>query len=94
VVTSTEGMVKHAQKSKASTFIVATENGILHRMQKFAPSKQFLPASPEAVCGYMKKITPEKILRSLETMSPRVTVDPVIAERARAAIDRMVAVTA
>jgi quinolinate synthase len=92
VVTSTEGMVRRATESPADTFIVATEVGILHRMARFAPGKRFVPASGEAVCQYMKKITPAKIAASLEHMSPRVTVEPAIAERARQAIERMLAV--
>jgi quinolinate synthase len=92
VVTSTEGMVRRAIESPADTFIVATEVGILHRMERFAPGKRFLPASSQAVCQYMKKITPEKIARSLERMAPRVTVEPAIADRAREAIERMLAV--
>jgi quinolinate synthase len=91
-VTSTEGMVRRAVESPASTFIVATEVGILHRMEKFAPGKRFLPASRGAVCGFMKKITLPKVAASLETMSPRVTVAPDIAAAARRAIDRMLAV--
>jgi quinolinate synthase len=94
VVTSTEGMVRRAAESPASTFIVATEVGILHRMEKLAPGKRFLPASRGAVCQFMKMITLPKVAAALETMSPRVTVDPDIAARARRAIDRMLAVTA
>ncbi|HXA28005.1 MAG TPA: quinolinate synthase NadA [Candidatus Angelobacter sp.] len=92
VVTSTEGMVRRAVESPAETFIVATEVGILHRMERFAPGKRFVPASNQAVCEYMKKITPEKIADSLEFMAPRITVEPEIAERARQAIERMLAV--
>ncbi len=92
VVTSTEGMVRRAVESPASTFIVATEVGILHRMEKFAPGKRFLPATPGAVCPFMKMITLPKVAAALETMSPRVTVDPDVAARARRAIDRMMAV--
>ena len=51
-----------------------------------------LPASAEAVCSYMKLITPEKIALALERMAPRVTVEPQIADRARLAIERMLAV--
>jgi quinolinate synthase len=94
VVASTEGMVRHAVNAPASTFIVATEVGIIHRMEQLAPHKTFVPASREAVCGYMKTITLEKVARSLETLSPRITVDPAIAERARRAIDRMLGVAA
>jgi quinolinate synthase len=94
VVASTEGMVRHAVEAPAQTFIVATEIGILHRMEKFAPQKRFVPASRQAVCGYMKMITPEKVARALERMEPRVTVDAGVAARARIAIDRMLAVAA
>ena len=93
VVTSTEGMVRRAVASPASTFIVATETGILHRMEKMAPGKRFLAASSDAVCQYMKRITPEKVALALERLAPRVTVDPAIAERARTAIDRMLTVS-
>jgi quinolinate synthase len=92
VVASTEGMVRRAVESPASTFIVATEVGILHRMEKFAPGKRFLPANPGAICGFMKMITLPKVAAALETLSPRVTVEPDIAARARRAIDRMLAV--
>ena len=94
VVTSTEGMVRRAAESPASTFIVATEVGIIHRMEKLAPGKRFLPASRGAVCQFMKMITLPKVLKSLETMEPRVSVAPDVAARARLAIDRMLAVTA
>ncbi len=92
-VTSTEGMVRRALNSPASTFIVATEVGILHRMEQFAPSKRFVPASADAVCPYMKRITLEKVATALERMEPRVTVPADIAARARRAIDRMLAVS-
>jgi len=94
VVASTEGMVRRAASSPASTFIVATEVGILHRLELMAPGKRFIPATGDAVCGYMKRITPEKVARALERMEPRITVDPAVALRARKAIDRMVSITA
>jgi len=92
-VTSTEGMVRRAVESPASTFIVATELGILHRMRRFAPAKRFVPASADAVCPFMKRITLDKVAAALERMEPRVTVAPEIAARARRAIDRMLAVS-
>ena len=92
-VTSTEGMVTRAVESPASTFIVATELGILHRMQRLAPTKRFVPASRAAVCPFMKRITLDKVASSLERLEPRVTVAPEIAARARRAIDRMLAIT-
>ena len=94
VVTSTEGMVRRATTSPATTFIVATEVGILHRMRQLAPQKEFVPASEAAICPYMKLITLEKVASSLERMAPRVVVEPSVAARARRAIDRMLAVSA
>jgi quinolinate synthase len=91
VVTSTEGMVRRAVASEATSFIVATEVGIMHRMERLAPEKRFIAASDDAVCGYMKRITLDKVRLALERMAPRVTVAPEIAARARRAIDRMLA---
>jgi quinolinate synthase len=93
-VLSTEGMVKHAATSPASTFIVATETGILHRLRKEIPNRSFVPADDAAVCGYMKQITLEKVRRTLRDLAPTVEIDPEIANKARIAIDRMLAVHA
>jgi quinolinate synthase len=60
-------------------------------MRQAAPAKSFLPASEDAVCPYMKRITLAKVARALERMEPRVSVEPGIAARARRAIDRMMA---
>lgn len=89
-ILSTEGMVKHAQQSAANEFVVATETGILHRLEKLNPGKTFYPVSERAVCKFMKMITLEKILRSLREDVFEVKVPPAIAERARRAIQRMV----
>ena len=94
VVTSTEGMVRRAAASPATTFIVATEVGIIHRMQSLAPEKRFVAASEDAVCGYMKRITLEKVALALERMEPRITVPSQVALRARGAIERMLAISA
>jgi quinolinate synthase len=88
-VLSTEGMLRHTQQSKASEFVIATELGVLHRMQKASPSKQFHPISKETICHYMKMITIDKILASLRDMKHQVTVEPQLANRARGAIERM-----
>ena len=90
-ILSTEGMIRHAEHSQASQFIVATEIGVLHRMQKANPSKTFLPIDESIACRYMKMITLDKVLYSLREMVHPVTVPPQIAERARGAIDRMIA---
>ncbi|HEY7535923.1 MAG TPA: quinolinate synthase NadA, partial [Thermodesulfobacteriota bacterium] len=65
-ILSTEGMIRHAKRSKAMEFIVATEIGILHRMKKETPDKTFYAANDEAVCRYMKMITLDKVLSSLK----------------------------
>ena len=91
-VLSTEGMVKRAQASGAATMLVATENGLLHRLQKEAPGKEYMPADERAVCRYMKQITLPKLRNCLRDMDGRVEVAPEIAPRARLAIDRMLAV--
>jgi quinolinate synthase len=91
-VLSTEGMVKHVQKAPNDTFLVATETGLLHRLNKEIPGKRFVAADDEAVCRYMKQITLQKLYESLESLAPTVELDPAIAERARLPIDRMLAI--
>ena len=86
---STEGMLGHVAKSAASEFAVGTESGILHRLRKEHPGKTFYPVNPNAICAFMKTITLDKIIDSLETLSPRVQVPPEIARKAKRAIDRM-----
>lgn len=88
-ILSTGGMVREAGASDASSFVVATETGILHRLRKEAPAKEFSPLKESAVCEYMKMITPAKVLRSLREGVYEIDVDPGVARRARRAIDRM-----
>jgi quinolinate synthase len=92
-ILSTEGMIRHAQKSRRKQLIVATETGIMHRLQKEAPDKEFIAANRGAVCQYMKRITLPKVLWSLENDEHKITVPDDIAEKARGAIDRMVAIS-
>jgi quinolinate synthase len=91
-VLGTGGMVRRARESDAEEFIVATETGMLHRLRKENPQANFIPANPEATCGYMKMITPRKLLDCLRTGRYEVTVPPDIAERARLPIERMIAI--
>ncbi|MBC7080022.1 MAG: quinolinate synthase NadA [Methanothrix sp.] len=91
-VYSTSGMLKHARASGANEFIIGTEVGILHRLCAENPEKMFYPLSSGAVCEDMKKISLKKVLRALETLSPRVEVPQTTAVRARRAIERMLAV--
>jgi quinolinate synthase len=88
-VLSTGGMCKFAAKSAADTFIVGTETGLIHRLQKENPNKKFVPLLEQAVCLNMKQNNLEKILLSLETLAPRVTVPEEIANKAKRAVVRM-----
>ena len=89
-VLSTEGMVRYVKESKASEFIIATETGILHRMQKDNPNKLFIPASAQATCSYMKMNTLEKVVAALENLQYEVKVPKGLADKARRPIQRMV----
>ncbi|MFQ5440184.1 MAG: quinolinate synthase NadA [Nitrosopumilaceae archaeon] len=91
-ILSTEGMLNHAQKSKAKNFVVATETGILYRMKQQNPEKTFVPASEKAECQHMKMNTLEKVYDSLVEDKYEVTVPKEIADKARLAIDRMLAI--
>ena len=89
---STEGIYKRPAGSKANEFVVVTETGILHRLKKEYPDRTFIPVSEDAICGYMKKITLEKVLWSLQDLQYEVKVPPAIAAKAKTAIDRMLAI--
>ena len=86
---STEGMLRYIGQSPASEFAVGTERGILHQLNKKYPEKTFYPVNSDAVCAFMKTITLDKVIRSLETLAPRVRVPDDIARKAKSAIDRM-----
>ncbi len=95
-VGSTAVLLKTAAEAPAgSEFIVVTESGILHQMRKLCPDKTFIPAPPlDSTCGcndcaFMKLNTLQKLADCLEKMAPQVEVDPVIAEKARRPIERM-----
>ncbi|GBC87250.1 Quinolinate synthase A [bacterium HR12] len=89
-VLSTGGMVAEAARAPAHRFLVATETGILHQLRRAAPEKVFEPLDPDAVCPYMKRITPGKLLRSLREGVFEITVPADVAARARRAVERMV----
>ncbi|MFH1963199.1 MAG: quinolinate synthase NadA [bacterium] len=86
---STNGMCKFVASSEASEFIVGTETGIIHRLKKENPQKQFYPASPRTVCPNMKLITIEKLLWALEKDEYQIEVPEDVAEKAKMAIERM-----
>ncbi len=87
---STGQMLRFAEKSDGGQFIVATETGIIHTLQKQNPNAEFFAASEKAICPNMKKITLEKVLWSLEDMQYEITVSEEIRGKAKKALDRMV----
>ena len=91
-VYSTAGMGRHAKVSKAREFIIGTETGMIYRLKKENPEKEFYPLSEMAVCQNMKKTNLDKVLRALQTLEPRVSVPEEIAIRAKRSIERMLAV--
>lgn len=94
-VGSTAALLKHAVKSDKKRFIVATESGILHEMQKQCPDKEFIPAPPEDStcacneCNYMRLNTLEKLRDCLRDETPEIIVDKNVAEKAIRPIQRM-----
>jgi quinolinate synthase len=88
-VLSTSGICKYAKESNSEEFIIGTEIGILHRLQKESPHKKFYPASILSDCSNMKLNNLEKILWSLEDMIYKIEVPPDIDQRAKRSIDRM-----
>jgi quinolinate synthase len=91
-ILSTEGMIRRPAQSPASEFIIATEVGILHRLRKANPEKTFYAANERAVCAYMKVTTLPKVRSALAHLQYQITVPPAVADRARRAIARMVAI--
>ena len=90
-VLSTGQMCKFVAESPATEFIIATEEGLIHRLRKDNPSKTCYRVSPFAVCPNMKRNTLEKVLFCLRDLQPVVKVDPAIAARARRSIEQMLA---
>ncbi len=91
-ILSTEGMLNHVNNSKAKSFVVATETGILYKMRQQNPDKIFIPASEKAECQYMKMITLKKVYDALIQEKNQVVVPKEIADKARLAIERMLAI--
>ena len=92
-ILSTEGMMNHVSKSQSNQFVVATETGILYRMRKQNPGKTFVAASDKAECQYMKMITLQKVFDSLSEDKYEVQVPKQTADKARLAIERMLAIS-
>jgi len=96
---STTALLKHAQKSEAKKFIVATESGILHQMQKNSPDKVFIPApSIDSTCGcndcsFMKLNTMEKLYLCLEHEQPELVLSDELIAKAKIPILRMLEIS-
>jgi len=91
-ILSTSGMITAAKTTTAKKVLVATETGMLYQLRKANPLVIFEPVNRAAVCKYMKMITPEKLLRSLQTGNDVVDVPRDIADRARLSVERMIAI--
>ncbi len=96
---STTALLTYVQMSIRDRFIIATEPGIIHQMQKQLPQKHFIPAPPEANCAcnecpYMRLNTLEKLYWAMQSRTPAVTIPSEIQQRALAPIQRMLEMSA
>jgi quinolinate synthase len=91
-VYSTSGMGRHAISSSVREFVIGTETGMIHRLKKENPGKEFYPLSKEAICHNMKKTDLPLVLQALQSLEPRVSVPKETAIRARKTIERMLTV--
>lgn len=95
---STTGLLKYTMESDADEFIVATETGILHQMEKASPHKKFIPAPPDNGCAcndcpHMKRNTLEKIYLCMKYELPEITMDEELRLAAKKPIDRMLEIS-
>lgn len=88
---STGGILKFVRKSSDKAFIIGTESGILHRLRKENPGKEFYPLQPEMICPDMKKITLENVRDCLKNMAPRIELPEEILREAVKPIEAMIA---
>jgi quinolinate synthase len=97
-ICSTEKMVTYCQRSPAQTIIIATEAGMLHRLKKECPGKQFIAAPTDSCrcneCKFMKLNTLEKLYDCLVNQNPRIELSEAIMDRARLPITRMLEISA
>jgi len=91
-VGSTSGIMKTAKESSAKRFIIATEKGVVDRLQRDYPEKEFILATEKAICENMKWNTLEDVLNCLENESPEIFVDKETSQKAVVSIERMLAV--
>lgn len=91
-VGSTGQMLSYIDQSDHNSFIIGTEMGILHPLKRKHPDKKFVSLTKGFTCPNMKKTSPELVLKSLQTMSMQVEIDPAIIEKARLPLERMLQV--
>ena len=92
-ITSTGGMTTIAGgRPGTRTVLVATETGMLHQLRKLSPTTRWEPVDDDAICPYMKMTDADALLHSLRTGTVEIGVDPVIADRARASVEKMIAI--
>ena len=95
-VCSTEKMIDYCKQSALKSFIIVTEPGMIHRLKKECPNKEFISVSASNgacnECKYMKMNTMEKLLACMENLNPRVELSKEIIEKARLPIERMLAI--
>ncbi len=91
-ICSTSGMYEYCRTNPAQKFIIGTEMGILWRLKKENPQKEFILPSKALICPNMKLTTLEDVLKCLQTMKPRIIVDEATREKAKLSLDRMLAV--
>ncbi|PIU21765.1 MAG: quinolinate synthase [Candidatus Diapherotrites archaeon CG08_land_8_20_14_0_20_34_12] len=92
-IASTSGMIKVAKESDSKEFIVATENGLLHRLRKEIPNKKFYPVSETAICGAMKEIKLEDVYNALKNEEFEVKLDKGLIDKAYKPLDCMLKIT-
>ena len=90
VVASTSRMASAVRDSSARQVVVGTEIGMIHRLRKENPTKEFIPACSTCDCANMKVNSLEKILWSLEDLAPEITLPEDVIRGARKALDRMI----
>jgi quinolinate synthase len=93
-VTSTSGMLERARESRSRLTLVATEVDMMHQLRRANAQTEFVPVNPKASCRYMKMITPELLVHCLRDGQDEVDILPHVADRARAAVARMIEIGA
>jgi len=91
-VYGTEGMIRHVRASRSDEFIIGTESGMLHRLEREFPEKRFYAVSDYTICPPMKMVTLLEVVRSLENLEHVVTIPEDVQKKAKDALDRMLEV--